>query len=225
MDGLFLWNRDFWLRSPILWMAASVAASAMVAWAGEAIRRGKLPWLKRMISLPGALVLEEAVQAVYFLVPPFALVALGWLSPALLGVSVELWLPRLFEGLGLGILLLLALVAVVWISRRQERRFSVHRSWVIGLREAIYQQSHWAFYRAAWGAAGLGLYAAVWSGVATVLVEWALNPSNLRRTGLRKLAMRIALLFATAALFYQSSNLWLCMALHWGAVWLAGEEW
>ncbi len=225
MDGVTLWNGDLWFESPILWIVVSVAVAALAFWARDAYRRGKLENLEVLVSMPGMEVLSETIRAIYFLLPPFGLMAMGWLSPALVGTSEGLWLPRLFDGLGVSAMLLPALLAAVWLSRWQAKFPPVRRSWIVGVREAVYRQSHWAFYRAAWGAAGLEPYAATWAGVVTVLAEWAADPGNYRTEARRRVAMRIALLFSTTAVFLVSGNLWLCMAFHWLAVWLLGEEW
>lgn len=93
--------------------------------------------------------------------------------------------------------------------------------WIL-LREAAYHEIHWAFYRnaptLAWGA-----YWGVWSGVALVALEAALNPAW--RAGLADpqrapaQLLRWALAVVSGALFLQTQNLWLALILHWGVSW------
>ncbi len=225
VKGIMLWNSATWFRSPLLWLALSVAVAVLVALVREAYRRGKLERLSVLVSMPGMEVLAEAVQAVYFLLPPLGLVALGWLSPAPIGISTELWLPKLFDGLAVATPLLLALLAAVWSSRKQMKLDVPKGSWAVGFRDAIYHQSHWAFYRAVWNAVGPGIYAATWIGVITVLAEWAMDPSSYRGESRRRIALRMAILLSTAAVFLASNSLWLCMAFHWAAEWASGGEW
>lgn len=93
--------------------------------------------------------------------------------------------------------------------------------WVL-LREAIYHEIHWAFYRNAfivvWSE-----YWGVWSGLALVGLEAALNPAW--RAGLadsqQALAQSIrgALAVVSGVLFLLTRNLWLAIVVHWGVSW------
>lgn len=93
--------------------------------------------------------------------------------------------------------------------------------WVL-LREAIYHEFHWAFYRNAfivvWGE-----YWGIWSGLAPVGLEAALNPAW--RTGLANpqkapaQLMRGALAVISGVLFLLTHNLWLAIVVHWGVSW------
>jgi hypothetical protein len=93
--------------------------------------------------------------------------------------------------------------------------------WVL-MREAAYHEAHWAFYRNA-PTLAVGTYWGVWTGLALVALEAALNPGW--RQGLSDpqhapgRLMRGALAVVSSALFLLTENLWLAIALHWGVSW------
>lgn len=90
------------------------------------------------------------------------------------------------------------------------------------LREAIYHEIHWTFYRNAfivvWGE-----YWGIWSGLALVGLEAILNPAW--RAGLADpqkapaQSIRGALAGVSGVLFLLTQNLWLAIAVHWGVSW------
>jgi hypothetical protein len=94
-------------------------------------------------------------------------------------------------------------------------------SWVL-LREAVYHEVHWTFYRnmpiLAWGT-----YWGIWGGLALVALEAMLNPSW--RKGLTDSQrapahlLRAALAVVSSVLFLLTQNLWLALALHWAVSW------
>jgi hypothetical protein len=93
--------------------------------------------------------------------------------------------------------------------------------WVL-LREAAYHEAHWAFYRNAPSLA-MGAYWGVWTGLALVALEAALNPCWRKNLADPQRApgqlMRGALAIVSGVLFLLTENLWLALALHWGISW------
>ena len=93
--------------------------------------------------------------------------------------------------------------------------------WVL-LREAAYHEAHWAFYRNAPSLA-VGTYWGVWTGLALVALEAALNPGWRKNLADPQRApgplMRGALAIVSSVLFLLTENLWLALALHWGISW------
>ena len=93
--------------------------------------------------------------------------------------------------------------------------------WVF-LREALYHEVHWAFYRNAFVVVW-GIYWGTWSGLALIAVEAALNPAW--RAGLADpqkapaQLMRGALAVVSSVLFLLAQNVWLALAVHWGVSW------
>lgn len=98
--------------------------------------------------------------------------------------------------------------------------------WVL-LREAAYHEAHWAFYRNA-PILAVGTYWGVWTGLALVALEAALNPSWRKDLADPQQApgqlMRGALAVVSSVLFLLTENLWLALVLHWavsgGLIWL-----
>jgi len=93
--------------------------------------------------------------------------------------------------------------------------------WVL-LREAAYQEVHWAFYRNA-PALAAGTYWGLWIGLALVALEATLNPAWRQSLAdpqrVPAQLLRGALAVVSCALFMLTQNLWLAMALHWGVSW------
>ncbi|MGC9469531.1 MAG: hypothetical protein ACP5HS_13125 [Anaerolineae bacterium] len=88
---------------------------------------------------------------------------------------------------------------------------------LIALREAVYHQVHWAFYREPF-VLGFGLVPGSWLGSLPVLLETVINPmfwesspegDALRR---RQLLIRAALFVAGTQVFLTTQNLWLTIA-------------
>jgi hypothetical protein len=93
--------------------------------------------------------------------------------------------------------------------------------WVF-LREALYHEVHWAFYRNAFVVVW-GVYWGAWCGLALIATEAVLSPAW--RGGLADpqkapaQLMRGALAVVSSALFLLTQNLWLALAVHWGVSW------
>jgi membrane protease YdiL (CAAX protease family) len=87
------------------------------------------------------------------------------------------------------------------------------------LREALYYEIHWAFYRNA-PIVTLGVYWGAWVGVALAAIQAAANPAW--RKGLSTpgtaaaLLLRAALAVISSLCFLRTQNLWLAILLHWG---------
>jgi hypothetical protein len=87
------------------------------------------------------------------------------------------------------------------------------------LREALYHEMHWAFYRSI-PIAGLGLYWGSWAGLLLASLEAVANP-GWRREMLSTersaaLLLRAALAVVSCLLFLRTQNLWLAVPVHWG---------
>jgi len=149
------------------------------------------------------------------------------------GIAADTWLDWA-HGLGWAVTLGVgawALLALGWWAYRRALTAAgandslvAARSawgWVL-LREAIYHEIHWAFYRNAFIAVW-NEYWGVWSGLALVGLEATLNPAW--RAGLfdpQKAPvqlMRGALAVVSGVLFLLTQNLWLAIVVHWGVSW------
>jgi hypothetical protein len=87
------------------------------------------------------------------------------------------------------------------------------------LREALYHEIHWAFYRNA-PIVALGLYWGTWVGLALAALEALANPAWRKGLGTQgrtgTLLLRAALAVISSLLFLRTQNLWLAVLLHWG---------
>jgi len=218
--ALSWWNSAVWWRSPALWIAGGV----LLFVAGKAAE-GRL---SNRLGRESAVwpYLREAAIAAYSVIPAFAGIPLALLFPSALGVESSVWLPRFFKGLGMFAALFLALMSFVLVSRMGGRE-RTRRSypWWMGLRDGLYGQAHWGFYRGLMAMAGFGIYAATWLGALVALVEWTISGVTAGFPTRGKSAMFLGVLLTTSALFLYSRNLWLCMMFHWLAMWIAKGEW
>lgn len=96
----------------------------------------------------------------------------------------------------------------------------------VALREAVYHQVHWAFYREPfvllWGVA-LG----AWVGLAPVALEALINPARWNDlqspARSRNLLVRIGLAVVGAMLYLQTQNLWVALLADTVVGWVLGE--
>ncbi len=198
----------------------------------------------RVVNWPSAPTLFQALRFIYFVGLPFA--ALLWGRDAVvarhLGLK-SLILPsepaRALEGslstnwsswindlgwaavVGLGSLALLLLAGLTYhralrdLTRQDP---DVKTPGWHTLRETVYEEIHWAFYRNA-PIAMLGAYEGTWVGLALVGLEAGLNP--MWRDALRipgRAWSRLsqgALAVVSAVVFLRTQNLWLALLLHW----------
>ena len=218
--ALSWWNSAVWWRSPALWIGVGV----LLFVAGR-VAENRLSGraVKESAAWP---YLREAVIAAYSVIPAFAGIPLALLFPSALGVESSVWLPRFFKGLGMFAALFLVLMFFVLVSRgRGRKRARGSYPWWMGLRDGIYDQAHWGFYRGLVAMAGLGVYAATWLGALVALVEWTISGVATGLPPRGKSALFLGVLLTTSALFLYSRNLWLCMIFHWLAMWVAKGEW
>jgi hypothetical protein len=192
------------LTNPLLWLAGSLALAVIAtngAWLIlRSARHGREPALRRAWE-PGKPMIWLLV-ALFLLLPPFASLWAGALSPYWMGLTETDWVKSLASGtaaaaVGGGLIVLGWLVYRHQLPRRPRSGGPV-RQWLAPIDTALLQW-HWAFYRAAAiggltlllktneGAPGPlsrlpaqlaadPLYWGAWLGMILVAVEWALNP-------------------------------------------------
>jgi hypothetical protein len=121
--------------------------------------------------------------------------------------------------------------ALVAIADRVVKRLSsprtTRRSLSVALREAVYHQAHWAFYREPFVLLfGVGM--GVWAGLLPVAGEAMLNPARWidlqSPTRGRDLLIRTGLAVLSAMLFIQTQNIWLMLLADTGLTWLLGQK-
>ena len=239
MDPLqsLLDSLDYKLESAlcVLFSIGLYALGAGVAWYYRRPRPGRLGrGVETLNRWPYRHWLLEAVRVLYYIGIPYAALLRGIVLPRLMGLTQVDWVKGIGLGtaLGGGIFLLLALIWW-WYARAiatlplsaKERQGAISGfvgssdRWIV-LRETIYLQTHWAFYRSA---AILSLdsdYAGIFVGFLLVTLEWSINPAwradlSLPGRSVNRL-MTWSLAFVTAIVFLFIRNLWLLVPIHWG---------
>jgi hypothetical protein len=199
----------------------------------------QLAWALTQRAGLGALQPRWLVQAgrlIYYVGFPYLLLlrgagllaaALGLLGPAPLSRSVLGWSSGWLEGglwaagFTLGTWLLLA-----WSGRMARRTAgtamlaTLPRGWAL-VREVVFQQAHWAFYRAVF-TVWVGTYAALFVSLLVVVAEAAADPRTWRDlrdpAGASALVVTGAMACASSAVFLFPGNLWLAAAMHLAAL-------
>lgn len=220
-----------------LWLSASLLlaiAWGNLAWFFHQPRPGH--WGKlvdRLTHWRFAPQLHQLLRLLYYVALPFAaLVWGGALSERTLGLSVDSSGPWLDWAGDLGHAAALGLgtwgvLALSWLAHRRavgrvEWPETVDAPAAIHVREAIYHEVHWAFYRSVpaltWGA-----YWGTWAGLAIVCLEALANPAWRRGMADPRKAppqlVRAALAVLSSLLFLSTENLWLALVLHGATSW------
>jgi hypothetical protein len=126
---------------------------------------------------------------------------------------------------------------IVTISERGMRyagnTTSYHRNLGIALREAVYHQVHWAFYREpfvlAWS-----MNIGTWAGLLPVVIEAVANPEHWThakslppwklKQRYRHLLIRATLAVVSAMMYLKTQNLWLAILVDTGLGWIFGQH-
>ena len=220
-----------------LWVVFSIGLCALavnLAWRYRRSRSGRLgQWAETLKEWPHRHWLLEAVRFLYYIGIPYAALLRGVALPRLMGLTHLDWVKGIGLGtaLGGGAFLLLALIwwwyaraiAALPLSARERRGAGLGddstNGWIL-LREAIYLETHWAFYRSAAILLLDDYYAGVFLGFLLVTLEWSINPAW--RTDLSvpwrsvNILLRWSLALVTAIIFLFTHNLWLLVPIHWG---------
>ncbi|MGQ9600859.1 MAG: hypothetical protein ACUVWZ_15775 [Anaerolineae bacterium] len=216
--------------APLLfWIGGSIAVYLLIIHGWWRIRN------RSFGSLPYGRWLVEIGRFLFYLGIPYLALG-GWprgpyqglLAPDDLGWvgvherwSPARWVGAIGAGFGLGLvaflILLLAWVNTHRITGPMRFRFQPLPWWVVGI-DLLYQEVHWAFYRAALGVALRDAYAGVFLGLGLVYLEWGLNPFWRRDWTVEEHVagrwLHLALALISAILFLFTRNLWVCLAVH-----------
>ena len=115
-------------------------------------------------------------------------------------------------------------IAALPLSAREQHGTSLEfagfaNGWIL-LREVIYLETHWAFYRSAAILLLDNHYAGVFLGFLLVTLEWSINPAWRTDLGLQgrsvSILVRWVMAFVMTIIFLLIRNLWLLVPIHWG---------
>jgi len=139
----------------------------------------------------------------------------------------ESWFKDIGIAVGIGFA---AWLILAWGEREANQKANapliVQHSFGIALREAVYHQVHWAFYREPfvllWG-----LNIGAWAGIIPVVIEAGLNPErwldfNSLPRG-RNLLLRTGMAIVSIILYLQTQNLWLAILVDTALGWTLGR--
>jgi len=219
-----------------LWVGLSMGLYALgvhTAWGYRRPRPGRLGhWVEALKGWPHRCWLLEAVRFLYYIGIPYAALLRGAALPRLMGLTDPDWVKGIGLGtaLGGGTFLLLALIwwwyvraiAALPLPARERGGASLEddstNGWTL-LREVIYLETHWAFYRSATILFLDDYYAGTFLGFLLVTLEWAINPAWRRDLSLPwrsvNILMKWSMAFAIAIIFLFTRNLWVLVPIHW----------
>lgn len=253
MTDFWTWLNGLGARRELaLWVAVSVllhTLGALLAWRFRRPLAGRLGrTLQRLRHHWSGPLLLQVIRFAYFLGLPYALLIrrgvlelqpLGLLGPADLDQSVLGWGGEWLIATGRMVVVGLAGALVVlwgWANLRwvmaEGGRTTEDERWAMDsgtpsalMREAIYLQVHWAFYRTApllWLGAGNEGWAA-FAGAGIVALEAALDPRFWAALGdpgrAAQLLFTGVLCWLSALGFALTHNLWLVATVHAALVW------
>jgi hypothetical protein len=122
------------------------------------------------------------------------------------------------RGVGIGSAVGLSILCVLWLSGRSFGNGALSSAGLIAFRDAIYDEVHWAFYRAAPALLLNDAYAGVIIGAVFVLLELAVRPgvriADNFTVNRPALVLRIACLLASGFLYLAIQNLVVMVVVH-----------
>lgn len=198
------------------------AISANIGWAaiaprGERFSRLVGSWSR--LRARGAI--GELARLIYYLVLPWATLMLGYTTARAIGVWNLDWLMNIWIGV---IVAVGGAVVFLWVWRpyaQSEHPEAVDLTGWNGARqiiEAIYQEAHWAFYRAGPILWLSDYYWGSFIGLALNLIEGWTNPTV--RANIRDITRADAPLWAgtlsiiSVLIFVYTQNTWYCLLVH-----------
>ncbi|MFZ1792218.1 MAG: hypothetical protein WAU96_02230 [Anaerolineae bacterium] len=199
----------------LFWTALSLGCGLLV-----------VPGLLRS-ALGANLTLKEVLRFAWMAGIPFIALVRGAVGPDMMGLGRDIsqsdhllgftraaWL----DGAGAGAAVCAIVLFVLWLGGKSAGKSAWPGIGPRALRDALYNEAHWMFYRAApaiWlgdalGAAGIGF--------ALMALEWLAHPGFAKMqkilAGRQRLAVMFACAVASAFLYLSTSNLWLMMAVN-----------
>jgi len=234
-------NTDNALLERWLWLILSLGTALVVISArlmAETLGK-RNPSAAQFLTLFEAPWLVHPLRLLYAIgFPAIALLWRGVLSERGLGLKPLSWAALqtqwgMWAGdVGWGVLIAVGLWLIFTLGEWQSRQTGAQclprrHQFGVALREAVYHQVHWAFYREPfvllWG-----LSLGTWAGLLPVALEALINPARWSdwqspARG-RNLLVRVGLAVASAMLYLQTQNLWVALLADTAVGWALGRS-
>lgn len=184
-------------------------------------------FIHRMSESTYAPVVRDIALFVFMVGIPFVALLTGIARVDLMALGVDLANPDQVAGFtfvnwmrafGIGAFVAACALFVLWLGARSAPAVFAPASVLIEIRDAIYDEVHWTFYRVAPALLLNDVYAGVIIGAVLILVEWLARPGKHFAdsfTGNRQaLVLRLACLLASAFLYLATQNLYVMIVVH-----------
>ena len=237
-------NDIFFIQERWLWLTGSVILALGAAWVRWSIqqkhRKSPLQWWQRWQNWSGRQWVVLILQFLYAIgIPALALfwrrilterglglqplpVPITSATPDILQTQWQDWVKDI--GWTIGITATASLIR--FISTQMLKRINgipntTPRDFGKALRDALYYQTHWAFYREPFVLI-FGASTGTWAGLLPLAFETGLNPTHWTdwHTSKEKLLQRAFLAVVSAMLYMQTQNFWMLLLadilLGWG---------
>lgn len=220
-----------------IWLIGSLCIAIVASWITWGFRKTDGP------SPEGQPLSYQVLRLVYAVgIPAIALLGRGALTTKGLGLQALPWNPPpssnphhisdWVSDIGWALFIMSSAWVIIAISEHQAKQndnpcISYHRNLGIALREAVYHQVHWAFYREPfillWN-----MNIGTWAGLLPVTIEALANPKHWTHpqatTQHRNLLIRATLAVISALMYLKTQNLWLAIAVDAGLGLILGQQ-
>jgi hypothetical protein len=179
-------------------------------------------WLHLLDESRWGALLRELGAFVVMVGIPFVALILGAVDVHVMGLGADLMDPdalagftfaNWMRGVGMAFCVVAVLLLTLWLGARAAPHGQPWQPGWLAVRDALYNEVHWAFYRAAPALLLMDAYWGVVIGAVLVLAEWFISPAfevpPRSVEGRQYLTLRLGCLFASGFLYLATHNLWL----------------